>query len=491
MRAVIIKSLVLLVTSVAAFFAVHASLAYLTTRAQTPGADAIWVWGDSRTVLGVDLPVLEAMARRPVHGFAQAGATVSDFCVFVDHVPAGADVLVGASLPMISRAKARDFNRGGFTVGALATLAAAGYGPLELFEIVERNRNPFLTAYQDEHSVGRVENDIIAAGQSQWFEAMLSVVVVPPFAVQKQAVLRACLKQLVDQGSRVTVVELPVSDWLSNVRGRSAYRDFSGWLRTLAGPAVRVAAPLVLSSDRNLFADHSHLNSRGRILATEAIARDLLAVFDPAANGAARPQPRTDAYFTSRWDAQRALTASTALDVLLIGDSIAEGLPADQWAAGFGRWRSANLSIGGDGTEHVLWRLKNGALGGSQPKAIVLAVGTNDLGPHGPANAGYGVWAVVETLAELAPQAKILVLGVLPRSRLPEAPLRLAAARANAVISRVAGDRVRYVAPPDSVIGADGIISQAVLHDWVHPTAAGYALWLDSWLPELEEMLAP
>ena len=39
----------------------------------------------------------------------------------------------------------------------------------------------------------------------------------------------------------------------------------------------------------------------------------------------------------------------------------------------------ANAGVGGDRTQHVLWRLDNGLLAGSHPSLIVLLIGTNNL----------------------------------------------------------------------------------------------------------------
>jgi hypothetical protein len=38
-----------------------------------------------------------------------------------------------------------------------------------------------------------------------------------------------------------------------------------------------------------------------------------------------------------------------------------------------------NAGIDGDRTDHLLWRLEHGNVGGLPPKGIALLIGTNDL----------------------------------------------------------------------------------------------------------------
>ena len=69
------------------------------------------------------------------------------------------------------------------------------------------------------------------------------------------------------------------------------------------------------------------------------------------------------------------------VDLLLIGDSITqgwEGAGKDAWAKHYTPRKAVNLGIGGDRTQHVLWRLQNGNIANIKPKLAVLMIGTNN-----------------------------------------------------------------------------------------------------------------
>ena len=72
--------------------------------------------------------------------------------------------------------------------------------------------------------------------------------------------------------------------------------------------------------------------------------------------------------------------------ILFLGDSITQGWAGagkDVWAQKWAPLKAANFGIGGDRTEHVLWRLGHGNFDGLSPKLIVLMIGTNNTGHVG------------------------------------------------------------------------------------------------------------
>jgi platelet-activating factor acetylhydrolase IB subunit beta/gamma len=61
-------------------------------------------------------------------------------------------------------------------------------------------------------------------------------------------------------------------------------------------------------------------------------------------------------------------------EVLFVGDSlIAHLLYTDLWETVFEPLHPLNFGIGGDQTQHVLWRLENGELDNIKPKVISIS----------------------------------------------------------------------------------------------------------------------
>ncbi len=151
--------------------------------------------------------------------------------------------------------------------------------------------------------------------------------------------------------------------------------------------------------------------------------RDLRQFYD--VNTAVIPATRGD---EPRWrDRDAAMTKQASLgdvDLAFIGDSITqgwEGQGKDVWQKHYGNRNAINLGIGGDRTEHVIWRLTNGNLGKIQPKVAVLMIGTNNTGhfDQDPAQVAAGVKRILEILKERLPNTKVILHGHLsPRTKL-------------------------------------------------------------------------
>jgi lysophospholipase L1-like esterase len=179
-------------------------------------------------------------------------------------------------------------------------------------------------------------------------------------------------------------------------------------------------------------------------------------------------------------------------EVVFLGDSITAGWGRNKeiWDKAFGAYKPANFGIGGDRTQHVLWRITNGELDGIKPKAVVLMIGTNNTGSDSPESIAQGITKIVSTVQSKQPQAKILLLAVFPRGEKPTAnPGRDKIKIVNSIISKLDdGQKVHYLDIGSKFLQPDESISKDIMHDFLHLTPAGYQIWADSIGPKLAEL---
>jgi lysophospholipase L1-like esterase len=195
----------------------------------------------------------------------------------------------------------------------------------------------------------------------------------------------------------------------------------------------------------------------------------------------AAPAPRSDAHSLERLAAINKAVKTVPHRVLFLGDSITERWEdregAEIWREQVAPLGVLDAGINGDRTEHLSWRLVHGNRDGPAPAAVVLLIGTNDL-EHGrlPAAAAEGIRANLMRLRGALPDAHILLLGLLPRERLPQAPLRREVGEVNRLIATCAdGGAVVYADIGGVLLEPDGRLSAAISPDRLHFSAAGYA----------------
>jgi len=176
---------------------------------------------------------------------------------------------------------------------------------------------------------------------------------------------------------------------------------------------------------------------------------------------------------------------------LFYGDSITEGWGGsgrptyDQYYAPLG---TANYGIGGDRTEHLVWRINNGEVDGLSPKLCVLKIGTNNLGSNNNEDIARGVQAVMDSLKMKLPNIKILLLGILPRNN---ADLTARTDAINVIIrSADNGNTTRFFDMRDTFyLGNGQFNTELYTADLLHLSAAGYQAWAQVMDPIFTEML--
>lgn len=164
-------------------------------------------------------------------------------------------------------------------------------------------------------------------------------------------------------------------------------------------------------------------------------------------------------------------------EVVFLGDSITEGWGGEgkaAWERHFAGLKKVNLGIGGDETQHILWRMEHGALDGLNPAKLVLLIGTNNIGNSGmnAAQTAEGVKKVVVEIHRRLPKTQILLLAVFPRDAKPGTPYRREIETLNAIISRIEG--VKFVDYGPLFLEADGSLPSRMSPDSLHLSAEAY-----------------
>jgi cephalosporin-C deacetylase-like acetyl esterase/lysophospholipase L1-like esterase len=220
------------------------------------------------------------------------------------------------------------------------------------------------------------------------------------------------------------------------------------------------------------------------------------------ANAADLPVPRTD----KNSQIAHALLLEKAkqgdIDIYFVGDSITRRWStSDQqyqanlanWNQNFFGWNAANFGWGGDTTQNILWRLKNGELDGVNPKIIVVLAGTNNIGikpgdETKVTDMARGIKAILDLCQQKAPGATIILTAIFPRNdNIAVVPT---INRVNEQIAKFAdGKRVRYLNVNDKLADQDGKLFDGMTSDKLHLTVKGYQVWADGLKPIFTEVL--
>lgn len=221
---------------------------------------------------------------------------------------------------------------------------------------------------------------------------------------------------------------------------------------------------------------------------------------------ATQPVPREGGW-VKRHESFNETSKKGEAQLVFLGDSITQGWEGngkETWARMYANRKAANFGIGGDRTEHVLWRLDNGNFDGLKPKLVVLMIGTNNTGhvgrPQKELNGAIyqctaeqtadGVKAIVQKLQTKVPSAKILLLGIFPRGEMPVDKMRQQNEATNAMIAKLAdGKTVHYMDIGKTFLKPDGKLTVDIMPDLLHLSPKGYDMWAEAIEPKIKELL--
>ena len=239
------------------------------------------------------------------------------------------------------------------------------------------------------------------------------------------------------------------------------------------------------------------------IVATSALMVAIALLSD--SHSAVTPEPRNSKFWQNRFEEINQRTYQDEIDLLFVGDSIAhfwEGtiypdngephLATGQavWDEYYSHRKAANIGIGNDRTENLLWRLDNGNVDGISPKLIVLLIGTNNWRSNTAPEIADGIVAVVDSLLTKLPQSQVLLMGIFPRGERPN-EIRAMMSNASTIAANQLADnkRVIYLDIGEDFLTDDGLLPTNIMPDSLHPSPEGYSIWAGAIEPIISELL--
>ncbi|MCC6675543.1 MAG: GDSL family lipase [Phycisphaerales bacterium] len=231
----------------------------------------------------------------------------------------------------------------------------------------------------------------------------------------------------------------------------------------------------------------------------------MMAFAGPARPALAQPPAETKCTATTpefhegtqaRFERFNEISKAGEAQLVFLGDSITEGWEGagkEVWASRYTPRKAANFGIGGDRTEHVLWRLDHGNFDGLKPRLIVIMIGTNNAGhrQEAPADTAAGIRAILDRLRAKCPDSRILLLGIFPRGEKTDDPLRKINERTNAIIQSYAdGERIVYKDIGDKFLDSKGVLSKEIMPDLLHLSPQGYGIWADAIEEDVKRLMA-
>jgi len=227
---------------------------------------------------------------------------------------------------------------------------------------------------------------------------------------------------------------------------------------------------------------------------------------ETAKNLAIDPKPR-DGGWMKRHESFNEISKKGEAQLVFLGDSITAGWEKngkDVWARKWAPYKAVNFGIGGDRTEHVIWRLQHGNFDGIHPKLVVLMIGTNNTGHQGrpaPEHGGVpyassaeqtaeGVKMILDVLGKKLPETKVLLLGIFPRGATKDDAKRQQNIATNNLISGFADNkRVFYMDIGNAFLKPDGTLPKETMPDLLHLSAQGYQMWADAIEGRVKELM--
>jgi lysophospholipase L1-like esterase len=190
---------------------------------------------------------------------------------------------------------------------------------------------------------------------------------------------------------------------------------------------------------------------------------------------------RAEDWFVKGWNERRShfreLEPKQHGAIVFFGDSITQGW-SDDFRGKFPKLNVANRGISGDTTRGLLARLDEDVLS-LEPRAIVLLIGTNDIGIGlSPEEIAGNIKILLKKIAADDPKVPIVLCLVMPSSEKKDRPADKIQKLNKLLTEAVAGNKqVTVVDTYKLFADAEGDAKLEEFPDLLHPNDAGYEKW--------------
>jgi lysophospholipase L1-like esterase len=225
-----------------------------------------------------------------------------------------------------------------------------------------------------------------------------------------------------------------------------------------------------------------------------AVAQTAAVAEKAAAKSAAKPAPIYDAsvpgvgpirnedWFVKTWRGRRAHFAKEKAKqehaIVFFGDSITQGW-SDDFRGKFPNLNVANRGISGDTSRGLLARVDEDVLA-LDPSAIVLLIGTNDIGLKiAPEDIARNVKLLLEKIASHDPKVPVILCQVMPTSGTKQHRPKDQIQKLNGLLADVVrgNKQVTVLDTYTLFTGPDGDAKPEEFPDLLHPNDGGYNKW--------------
>lgn len=191
-----------------------------------------------------------------------------------------------------------------------------------------------------------------------------------------------------------------------------------------------------------------------------------------------KPKMRTDEHHRQKHESILRMIREKQIDVVFLGDSLTRRWEDNShlWDEFFSRFNPANLGVGGDRIENVLWRIQNGEIDGVSARLFLVLIGTNNLCKDTEDEIVDGIIEVVRTIHSRCPESTVVVFGLLPREKDEtgrECNDRIAIINRE-LEEKAEGSGYVYQDFGDALVTLNGSVDKELMPDGLHLDESGY-----------------